>query len=348
MAALTAVVEQPHRLFEVAEPEDAGAARRAVGRLAADGGVEPSLLPRLELVVTELATNLVRHAEGGGTILARTLAAPGGCGVEVLSVDAGPGIRDLHAALNGSAVAPGGLGCGLAAVRRMATTFDVYTGAEQGTAVLARLLPGDAPVAPRWAGVAVAFDGGADCGDAWAVIEDGGRLTALVVDGLGHGEAAALAARAAVDEFVAAADADLESLARRLHAAMNGTRGGAAALCRLDPGRRRAQFLGVGNVAGRLVGSVRSRALVSMSGTLGTELVSPRIHALDYDIEDGDMLMMSTDGVRDGFDMAPHRRLGDHDPALAAAVVHHRMRRGTDDATVLVVQPVHSAARVGA
>jgi len=346
---MEALRQQPHLRFPVEHPEDVGAVRRGIAHLAVVSEMDSAMLPQVELVVTELATNLVRHAEPGGWILARTFAAGGSTGVEVVSVDRGPGIADLVAAFgadgdSGGIVVAGGLGCGLATVRRLATEFDVYTQPGSGTVVMARFLPDGCVRTQQWSGISVALDGGDECGDAWAIADDSGRTTVFVVDGLGHGAGAAEAAHAAVETFSDAGDGDLEQLAARIHAAMRMTRGGAAALCRLDPWRRRADFVGVGNVAGRLVGNGGSHAMVSLNGTLGAELAAPRIRRLSYDLDDGAVLVMSSDGVRDSFDLNDHPGLLDHDPLVVAAVIHRACSRGTDDATVVVARPARVEA----
>ena len=348
---MDALNQPPHLLFRVVEPEDVGAARRRVAVMASEARVDAALVAQAQLAVTELGNNLLQHAEPGGWILTRALAGARGTGVEVLSVDRGPGIADVDLALNGAVAAPAGLGCGLAGVRRVSTEFDIYSRRGAGTVVLARFhtFAGGGAVGaatPRWSGLSVAIDGTTDCGDAWAVTDDGGRTTALLVDGLGHGPGAAEAARVAVDTFAHHAGEDLESLAQHIHAAMRVTRGGAAALCRLDVQQQRAEFVGVGNVAGRLVASSGgSQAMVSNNGTLGTELATPRIRRFDYQLADGTALVMSSDGVRDGFPLDEHPGLFDHDPLVVAAVIHGQCTRGTDDATVVVVHPL---ARVAA
>jgi anti-sigma regulatory factor (Ser/Thr protein kinase) len=339
-----AVNQDAHLLFPVVHPEDVGAVRRSVAQIAGAKHVDAAVVAQVELVVTELATNLLHHADPGGCILARVVAGSRGAGVEVLSVDQGPGIRDVRAALDGVAESRDGLGCGLAAVRRLATVFDLYTNPDSGTVVMARFLPGGVANVQRWSGLSVALDGAADCGDAWAIAEDDVRTTVLVVDGLGHGDRAAEAAQAAVAAFAERRDDDLQALARHIHVGMHSTRGGAVALCRLDPQRRRADYVGVGNVAGRLLYGGRSQAMVSLNGTLGTDFVAPRIRALSYDLDDGAALVMCSDGVRDGFDLAAHPGLLEHDPLVVAAVIHRDCRRGNDDATVVVVRPVAEVA----
>ena len=75
----------PHARFTVRFDEDVGAVRRAVGRCAASAGNVRD--GDAELVATELAANIVRHAPGGGYVLVR----PVGAGVELLAVDHGDG-----------------------------------------------------------------------------------------------------------------------------------------------------------------------------------------------------------------------------------------------------------------
>lgn len=346
---MEALTQPPHLLCPVAHREDVGAARRRVSLIGSDAAVDAAMVASAELATTELATNLFHHA-GGGSILARTVTTDRGAGIELLAVDCGPGIADLDSALRGQPPSPepaplgAGLGVGIAAVRRLASVFDVYTEPGKGTVVLARFLPHGASLgAQRWSGVSVALDGGDNCGDAWVVADGDGRTTALVVDGLGHGVGAAGAARVAVDVFVDHHDDELESVARQIHEAMRPTRGGAAALCRLDPQRRRAEYVGVGNINGRLLRPSGSQAMVSLNGTLGTELTVPRIRRMSYDL-DAAALVMSTDGVREGFDITEYPGLLDRDPQVVAAMIHAQCSRGTDDSTVVVVRPQRVAA----
>ncbi|MBG0812617.1 SpoIIE family protein phosphatase [Planomonospora sp. ID82291] len=82
MGALTQAEHQRH---VIAAEEDVGAVRRAV---AATARRLPCLREgEAELVVTELATNVLRHARAGGYVLHR----PSGEGLELLAVDRGPG-----------------------------------------------------------------------------------------------------------------------------------------------------------------------------------------------------------------------------------------------------------------
>lgn len=341
----------PHLRCPVKTDEDVGAARRAAGRLAAAAGLGPG---EAELTASELATNILRHARADGYLL----------------LQAGEGYLDLIAADHGPGLGPGGppppaaiprlsgpgLGIGLAAVRRQADEFDYWSGPD-GTVILARF--GDprrswAGMA-RWGAVNVPLGGAGPSGDGWLVAGDRSRLALLVADGLGHGPGAAAASRAAVAAVAGLAAAGLAAatpadLVLAAHEAMRGTRGGVLGAAVIDPARGELAYAGVGNISGWVLppggGQHGGRqhggrqGLVSREGTAGTQARSPRPFESRLPWPPGATLILTSDGIRTLRDLPSYPRLARHDPAVAAAVLYRDHERGTDDATVLVVQDV--------
>lgn len=361
MAALN---EAAHRRHLVRVDEDVGALRRAVGALADDlPGVRRG---EVDLVTTELATNLVRHTTDGGYVLYRTA----GNAVELLSVDRGPGLpapqrsgsANAAHAVRGREVtstptdAPpppdrcssGGLHVGLASVERFASQFDCYS-TSRGTVLLARL--GDVPAPPahqpwRWGGVNLPLRGTGESGDAWAVTANH-RLAALVVDGLGHGPEAATAARAATTVFHERPVEDPLDLLRRVHAAMRTTRGGVVGVCIIDPDREQLTHAGVGNISGRVLHGRTSNRLLGPDGVLGTELRPPRPVVAVSEWKPGATLILTSDGMGTLWSPADYPGLLDHDPAIVAATLHRDHSTDSDDSTVLVVQDIRGRQPVG-
>lgn len=343
-------MRQPsHECHEIREPEDAGHARRALKRLADRFRVAPDVVQQAELAATELATNLVRHAGGaGGRLFVRVLpsAAPG---LELVSVDRGPGIPDIALAL----AAPDrarvekridegqmfqSLGVGLAAVRRAASTFEAWSKPAQGTVVLARIGgPPEDRAAFRTGGLAVPMHAGEANGDGWAVRAGNDLATLLMVDGLGHGPEAAKAADAAMDAFDEGFADEVLGIIARAHAAMRGTRGGALAVARIHRAARRLEFCGVGNVTARVLGP-GSRRLVTRVGTLGLTPAVPRVKVDEHAWEPGSTLLLHTDGVREHFNSDDYEKLLPLHPGVLCALVHRDQGRGRDDATVAAVQ----------
>jgi anti-sigma regulatory factor (Ser/Thr protein kinase) len=349
-------VAGPHLLHAVVEPEDVGALRRRLSQRAAELGASESERGRVELVATELGTNLVRHARAPRYVLVQPYlagtdagadAGGAGAGLEIVAVDHGPGIADVERALRGrpTTVLGQGLGCGLGSAQRLATEFDVHSAPGLGTAVLARFRFGRPRAAARLrcGAVSLPMVAGDACGDAWRFVVRGARCALLVVDGLGHGPEAARAAQAAVAAFPAEPGVAFQDYFERAHAAMRTTRGGSVSVAVLDADRNKLWFAGVGNVEGRLYRAGGTIGLAPRNGTMGMNLVAPTIQPREVEWEPGALLILHSDGLRSQIDLSAYGRLRRQDPALVAAVVHRDFERGRDDATVVVVSDAREA-----
>ena len=82
----------------VADPSGVADARRRATTLAASLGFDATDVGRVAIVVTEAATNLVKHATGG-EILGRAVETDESATLEILALDRGPGIERVDAAL---------------------------------------------------------------------------------------------------------------------------------------------------------------------------------------------------------------------------------------------------------
>jgi len=73
-----------------------GTARRLAAALCRELGFGEVRAGEAALVVTELGTNLLKHTGGaGGTLVFRPLQGAGGAGLDILSLDQGPGIANI-------------------------------------------------------------------------------------------------------------------------------------------------------------------------------------------------------------------------------------------------------------
>lgn len=88
---------------------------------------------------SELATNILRYA-GKGTLEVSVIRnAEGVTGIELFAADSGPGISDLHAAMQDHlSTTKNSLGSGLPGVKRMMDDFAIESVPGRGTRVLAR------------------------------------------------------------------------------------------------------------------------------------------------------------------------------------------------------------------
>jgi anti-sigma regulatory factor (Ser/Thr protein kinase) len=306
-----------------------GEVRRAAQRLAAACGLDETGIGRVGIVAVELATNLYRHG-GGGEILVQALSTGAAEAIELIALDRGRGMSNVERCLRDGYSTAGSPGTGLGAVQRLATEFDIYSVPGRGTVVMARVGAG---AAPRVGAISVPLSGERECGDGWAVSLADDGIEMMVVDGLGHGSFAAQAAGKAQDAFAAAPDDGPIGFLERAHRVLGSTRGAAAAAACIGKGG--VSYAGVGNIAGRLVGSCGAQGLVSHNGTLGVKI--NRLQLFEYTNEPGGRLVMHSDGISARWDLSDHEHLRERHPAVIAGVLYRDHARATDDATVLVV-----------
>ncbi|WP_175115452.1 ATP-binding protein, partial [Paraburkholderia solisilvae] len=132
-----------HASFDIADASSVAFARRGAGEAAQKCALNETDVGRLALIVTEAATNILKHAQHG-EVLVRELpphgngGAPGGSGgVEVLAIDRGPGIADVRAAFDDGRSTVGTSGTGLGAIRRLSDELSIYSQPRLGTIVRA-------------------------------------------------------------------------------------------------------------------------------------------------------------------------------------------------------------------
>jgi len=127
---------QSFRTYQVRRMIDVKVAAMAVQHNDLFPGIDPRTRSHLSTIISELGTNIVKYA-GSGRILLRALERSGDTGIEVVSVDEGPGIPDLDQALEDHFTTGKTLGLGLGSVRRLATDFEISCPDSGGTRVRA-------------------------------------------------------------------------------------------------------------------------------------------------------------------------------------------------------------------
>jgi len=286
------------------------------------------------MVVTELATNLVKHAKQGRLAM-RRMEDGGSTGFEVLSLDAGPGMTDVARALEDGYSTAGSPGNGLGAIARSATEWDLHTVRGKGTVMVARLWQKPVPVAKSVSRVGVvqqAMPGETVCGDDWLTSESSDGWLCAVADGLGHGPDAARAASAALAGVKRGGQSGVRNLVEEAHEAAKPTRGAALGIAQCADGQVR--FAGVGNIAAVVLDQDQRRTLISSNGILGHNV--QKILEVTHPWKPGMVLIMHSDGLVSSWTLSEYPGLLARDPALIAAVLFRDFTRGRDDVTVLV------------
>jgi serine/threonine-protein kinase RsbT len=89
---------------------------------------------RIATAVSELARNIVVHANGG-VLKIEAIEKEARRGLEVCAFDDGPGIENLELALQDGWTSGGGLGVGLNGAKRLMDEFEIQSEVGKGTKV---------------------------------------------------------------------------------------------------------------------------------------------------------------------------------------------------------------------
>lgn len=328
-----------HRVIAVTESSQALGAKVQARQLAEQIGFDDTDAHRAGLVVTEMATNLVKHAPSGGEILIRR-AGFDGIELEILAIDRGPGIGDLSISFSDGYSTAGSPGTGLGAIRRLSDEFDVFSKRPGGTVLFSRLRARTSRRVPAEGFdvglVAVAKAGEEISGDGWYVAGGPAAMTMLLADGLGHGIGAADAANAAVAAFLRYTNAPPSEALEAVHDAVSHTRGAAAAIVSMTRSPGLVKYAGVGNISGSITINGTIRHAVSHNGTLGHEARIFREYS--YPWEKDAIFVMHSDGLSSHWSLDAYPGLRTRHPSVIAAVLYRDFSRQRDDVTVLVAK----------
>jgi anti-sigma regulatory factor (Ser/Thr protein kinase) len=119
----------------IAEPLDVFSARWSAQRLATTIGFAPPACGEIAIVVSELATNILKYGVRGAIAMQRTDDAAFGPGLELVADDEGPLLTDLATAVQDGCgdrgpidpcrqLGRGGIGAGLGAIIRLTDRFE--------------------------------------------------------------------------------------------------------------------------------------------------------------------------------------------------------------------------------
>ncbi len=325
-------------LIEISDASHAGEARRQAVACAEQMQLAESDRGAVAIVVTEMATNLVKHAQHGSILLC-PFGSNGDRGLRVLAMDKGPGIHSLSAALEDGHSTAGTMGTGLGAIRRLSHDFEIYSGGS-GTAIVSEFWSkgkAQADESSLQVGtVSLPIAGEEVNGDGWGTRMFADAQLFMVVDGLGHGEYAAEAAREVERVVGVTRESNLTAILRDCHDALRKTRGAAIGLATLDIEHGVMRYAGIGNVSAVIVSPNSSRSMTSHNGILGHEV--HKFQEFSYPWNSDSILIMHSDGLTSRWALDRYPGIWSKHPALIAALLYRDFARGRDDATVLVAK----------
>lgn len=180
--------------------------------------------------------------------------------------------------------------------------------------------------------------GQTESGDQHLVCCSNRAVLIAAIDGIGHGQEAACAAKTAALILREGVDEPILSLIEKCHERLRTSRGIVLSLASIDSVHGMMTWLGIGNVQGALMRAGASKGTVQemlllRAGVVGAQL--PSLQAAVLPVFPGDTLIFATDGVRSNFFESLSALVA---PQRAADRILEHYHSGTDDALVLVAR----------
>ena len=190
----------------------------------------------------------------------------------------------------------------------------------------------------EWGVASLTLAGQMVSGDAYTIKKSGNDVLVAVIDGLGHGEEAAEAARIAVAALTSVDSDDLFFLVRHSHEVLARSRGVVLSLASFKANNNTMTWIGVGNVEGYLKRADADttpthESLSPRGGVVGYQL--PPLRSSVLTVTPGDTLVFATDGISSNFDKEIDLK---DSPQQSADRIIAKCGKKTDDALVLVVR----------
>jgi anti-sigma regulatory factor (Ser/Thr protein kinase)/serine/threonine protein phosphatase PrpC len=330
------------RSLRVALPSDIQHVADAAKDLSVSLGFQPEQYEQIHLVVTELASNLIRHASHG-TIRISSVHSDDRVGIQIESDDDGPGIPNVEQAMTDGYSTCDGLGLGLGTINRLMDDLEFSSGANGGLHIVChrwlRPRPPGLQKKDIMFGVATRsrrMD--PDNGDAFIVRHWDGNSLGGVIDGLGHGELARRASLTARQYIEQHYDQPFDKIFRGTDRACRATRGVVMALARFDFTRKKLIVADVGNIEMRLIGSAERFNPIIRRGVIGLNAPGPVV--TEHPWSSSCLLVMHSDGLRTNWNWNDFRYLSGEPPDIIARRLLTALGTLDDDATVLVARSV--------
>ena len=333
--------ETAHRRFRLEDRSYSALIKKNIRAIITEINFTEKRAAEIDLIVSEIITNILKHTIRGGELLARSIFKDGYKGFEIIALDSGPGIRELKKMSADGASTTKTLGYGLGSINRFSDVFDIYSVPDWGTVVLSQVWELESFIQKKqqfeFGAVMVAKDGEELCGDGWASFESKRILKIAVFDGLGHGPEAHSAAEAAINSFKNNLNLLPDQLLLITHDNIKKTRGVVGFILEIDKAKMSCTYSGIGNITCKIISRYSSRNLISYNGTIG-HVIPGSISNHVIDLNPLDMLIIHSDGIKSRRELENRPAIFNHHPTTIAACIYNEQLRGIDDATVIVVK----------
>lgn len=316
--------------FIVGSDEDIYRVRSEMAKFADKISLSPIELEELRIVITEITKNIIKHSSSG------KLSISFGEGEEkgVYIVAENPTDKhDTAEIFDDGYSTANTLGIGLGAVKRLLT--DVKVKVENGRFILTgkKIFSEKKDSVIQTSVFSRPKPGFKSNGDAYFIKRYEDSAIVAVVDGIGHGDKASEASKAALKVIEDKYRDDLEQVVLTVHRRLHGSRGCVLGIVRMNKDGK-IEYLGVGNIRTQIYTTERYKRLVSFDGLLGSNVRTLRTDRLA--LSTPCLIVLHSDGVSTfNFD---DKRIVYRPVMEIAKEAFEQHKKSTDDATLLIAR----------
>lgn len=317
--------------------------RKAGISMAAALGFSDIECAEIEIVISELGTNIVKHANANGIVYLTPYVNNGVQGLEIKASDYG-GWRENNVASRPTAVenfvqdgfsTSGSLGIGLSGVRRIVDEFDLERKEKGGIEITVKKnIRNNQKTDIGCSAFSRPKFGENYCGDGYFIKQLHKGIFFSIIDTLGHGREAYDVTQKALIVIESNYHKPLTNIIDDCHKQLKGERGAAIALGQIDTQNGIFKHISVGNIETRIYGADCIKQPGYFNGTVG--VIYGSIREGEYPYKKGNCIIMHSDGLSAKFD--PDRLLLRKKPQEIAHHIFMNYAKGHDDATVLVLK----------
>lgn len=316
--------------------------KKAIHAMAVSAEFSEEKTGKLDIIVAEMVTNLVKHAGGGQLIARKFIDIQWGPGIELLAIDNGPGIPDLKKMLKDGMSTKNTLGQGLGAIQRLSNKCEIYSLKDWGTIILSRVFKSTEPVPHKREntlirGLAVPKPGEELCGDGFYYKITKDKIKMFLGDGLGHGKDAAFAVNEAIRVFKQSYEERPADILRDIHRNVRKTRGLVACVAIFHFHERMWRICGIGNILAKISSHVSNKNYVAHNGIIGYNIPTT-LKDQEIAYEPGQHIIMCSDGIKTRWELAKFPAILNYDLSVLTAAIYKDQSRHTDDSSVLAAK----------
>ncbi len=333
------MVNTTHAVYKATDRSYSAILKKEIHALATLANFGTHKIGQIDIVVSEMVSNLVKHADEG-VILVKLIEEDNKQGIEIISIDEGPGMTDVARMISDGTSTKNTLGQGLGAMNRLCDVFQVYSQKDWGTVVLVRMFEEELskfkkPAIAVIKTLIIPKHGETACGDAFYYTASDTHLKLFLGDGLGHGVEAAAAVEKAGEAFMHCSETDPGEIIRFINTAVKKTRGLVGTVVVFDIDARKWQICGVGNIATKIINPTNSKNHLSYNGIIGLNIPNT-LNAQEVAYEKGQRIIMCSDGIKSRWDSTKYPSVFRYDNTVFCAGLFKDFARHTDDTSVMV------------